>query len=166
MRGHAKDSNLTQAPAADLGFCRQCGAPILGRCPSCNIRIRGREYAPGVWTGEEYEPPRFCDGCGEPFPWADWQDRIYQLENLLDFEPIDDATRLLVQQDLARLRSDAAELNDEAQLTIWRRVKERAPSLFRETALPIFQSIASAYILQKMGIPPAPPMGTGHAPHR
>ena len=39
------------------------------------------------------------DGCGEPYPWASRQDRIYQLENLLDEEQIDEPIRLLVMED-------------------------------------------------------------------
>jgi hypothetical protein len=155
-RGHPKDSDLRAPPAAEaLGFCPQCGASILARCPTCSIRIRGEYYVPDVIAvGFEYSPSKFCDGCGEPYPWATRQDRIYQLENLLDEEDIDDSTKLLVREDLERLRSAGASLDDEAQLVLWRRIKDRAPGLLTGAAWNIGQSLLSAFLRQKLGLPP------------
>jgi Uncharacterized protein conserved in bacteria (DUF2321) len=102
----------------------------------------------------EYEAPRFCDGCGEPYPWATRQDRIYQLENLLDEEDIDEPTRLLVRQDLERLRVEGAELGRDAELDIWRRVENRAPGLLGGAAWNIAQGLISAYARQRLGLPP------------
>jgi hypothetical protein len=100
--------------------------------------------------GFTYEAPKFCDGCGEPYPWATRQDRIYQLENLLDEEEIDEPTRLLVREDLERLRVDGPELDRDTELAIWRRVKSRAPGLLAGAAWNIAQNLLSAYIQQKL----------------
>jgi hypothetical protein len=51
-----------------------------------------------------YTPPNCCDGCGAPHPWASREVLLFELENLLDEEGIDEADRLLVSADLQRLR--------------------------------------------------------------
>nr|WP_300614428.1 DUF2321 domain-containing protein [Trebonia sp.] len=149
-RGHPIEITLTVAPSRDLGFCNECGAQIIGRCPTCNIRIRGMETGlVGAMT--KYAPPKFCDGCGEPLPWANRQDYIYQLENLLDTEEIDQHTRLLVLEDLERLRTEA-DLGQDKQVEVWKRIKDRAPGLFMGSATKIVQSLITAYVSQKLGI--------------
>lgn len=90
----------------------------------------------------------FCDGCGEPFPWATRQQLIYHLENLLDEENPEEATRLLVIQDLERLRP--SDLGDKEQLEIWLRIKNRAPGLLAGAAGKISQALLTAYLKEKL----------------
>jgi len=152
-RGHVQENSLAVAPATDgLGFCPDCGASITARCGACGIRIRGEYYTPGVaLIGFEFKPAKFCDGCGEPYPWATRQDRIYQLENLLDEEEIDDYTKLLVREDLERLR-ESPDLDQDAQLAVWQRVRGRAPGLLAGGAWNIAQGLLNAYVQQKLGL--------------
>jgi hypothetical protein len=56
-----------------------------------------------------------------------------------------------VLEDLERLRTESS-LGEEQQLEVWRNIKSRAPGLFGGTALKILQSLASAYVLQKLGL--------------
>ena len=155
-RGHAEEDTLTEARTLDvLGFCAECGAQILSRCAACGIRIRGRYHDPGLTDLDPFIPSPFCDGCGEPYPWTTMQDRIYQLENLLDEEDIDDSTKLLVRDDLERLRVGGAELDQDSQLAIWRRIKGRAPGLLAGAAWSVGQSLFNAYLKQKLGLPGA-----------
>ena len=149
-RGHVRTSNLTESPA-DLGFCTECGAEILDRCPCCRIRIRGRDWQPAGVPDSSYTLPMFCDGCGEPFPWATRQQRIYQLENLLDEEDIDEPTRLLVQEDLQQIRT-SADPDDCQQLEAWQRIKTRAPGLFAGAAWKISETLLTAFLKDKLGL--------------
>lgn len=152
-RGHVAVNGLTEAPiTAGLGYCADCGAQIIARCPACGIRIRGCYHNPDVEDLGSFELPRFCDGCGEPYPWATRQDRIYQLENLLDEEDVDEPTKLLVREDLERLRLEGAELDQEAQLAIWRRIKSRSPGLLAGAAWNVGQNLLTAYVQQKLGL--------------
>ncbi len=80
-QGHPKDYKLTAPPVGDLGFCTKCGAALIGRCPVCNIRIPGVENVPGIAL-RYTRPPSFCDGCGQPYPWATREDYIAHLRNL------------------------------------------------------------------------------------
>jgi hypothetical protein len=79
------------------------------------------------------------------------QQRIYQLENLLDEEEIDDATRLLVMEDLERLRT-SGELDQRHQLETWQRIKTRAPGLLAGAAGKISRTLLDAYLKDKLGL--------------
>jgi hypothetical protein len=107
-------------------------------------------WSPGG-VPDRYTPPMFCDGCGEPFPWSTRQQRIYHLENLLDEEDIDDATRLLVMEDLERLRTSEG-LDERQQLEAWERIKARAPGLLAGTAGKIATTLLTAYLKDKLGL--------------
>jgi hypothetical protein len=153
-RGHPQQTTLTVPPDPEsLGFCPDCGAEILARCLNCGIRIRGELHIPGqVWLEENFAPRKFCDSCGEPYPWATRQDRIYQLENILDQQDIDDTDKLLVREELERLRVEGPTLEPDAQAAIWRRIKQRAPGLVTGAAWQIGQSLLTAYVQQKAGL--------------
>jgi hypothetical protein len=130
--------------------CSKCGAELLYGCPSCEARIRGYYDVPGVvdLTGG-YEPPQFCDKCGEPFPWLDRQGRIYLLENLLDDQDLDPADALTVREQLEALRSP--EVSEDEAKRRWGRIKELAPGLLQQ-GKPIIDTVASAAIKAQLGI--------------
>lgn len=50
--------------------CEDCGAPTITRCPKCDSQIRGSIYGSGIDIGT-YPPPKFCNSCGEPYPWTE-----------------------------------------------------------------------------------------------
>jgi hypothetical protein len=148
-RGHVIEFALTREPG-DLGFCSGCGAKILTRCTSCGKRIRGR-YFVSLGAQRYYEPPPFCDCCGEPHPWVSREERIYQLENILDEEDIEESDRLLVMQSLERLRTNP-ELDEKDQAKTWGSIKSRAPGLLAGAAGRMAESIMTAYVKAQMGI--------------
>jgi hypothetical protein len=78
---------------------------VINGCEQCDQKIRGVEIDPEVLIigGDAAPPPRFCDGCGAPFPWVDRQGRIYELQNLLEREQLDAATELFVREQLDAL---------------------------------------------------------------
>jgi len=51
----------------------------------------------------DFSPPYFCDKCGAAHRWLSRQGRIYMLQNLLDEQTLDAATRLEVQEQLRAL---------------------------------------------------------------
>jgi hypothetical protein len=71
---------------------------------------------------------------------------------LLDEEDVDEPTKLLVRQDLERLRLAGAELDQDAQLAIWRRIKSRTPGLLAGAEWNVGQNLLSAYVRQKIGL--------------
>jgi hypothetical protein len=149
-RGHTKSWDVAALPAEPLGFCQKCGAALIVRCPQCGIRIRGLDFYPGVLAIPRYNPPRFCDECGEPMPWAGRQERFYQLENILDQQDIDENDRLLVREDLRRLQ-ESADLSSAEQLELWRRIKSRAPGVLSDLGWKIAQTVMEAAIKTKIG---------------
>jgi hypothetical protein len=149
-RGHPVRYAVEGQPSGPLGFCQKCGAPIIGSCPSCGARVRGIDIIPGVFSAAEYEPPKFCEGCGEPLPWAGRQERFYQLENILDQQGIDETDRLLVQDDLRRLQV-SSEMPEDKQVEIWRRIRARAPGVLVDAGLKIAETLMTAAIKAKVG---------------
>lgn len=133
-RGHPQSSGLSRYPPGDQGSCPECGANVLKECPGCRLRIRGTSTStvsrPGHDLSPAYSPPNFCDGCGAPHPWAPRQARIYELENLLDEEDIDEADRLVITDHLRRLQELDPDDDLEQERKLWRAIKGRAPGFF------------------------------------
>jgi len=106
-RGHEQTSTLAPAdryPSDEK--CPTCGARVLVGCASCGIRIRGRFHIE-PYMGDKHsldkpwECPTFCDRCGAAHPWATREDRIFELENILDEEEIDEADRVFLHDQLS-----------------------------------------------------------------
>jgi hypothetical protein len=109
-RRHEHDLSLEIYPGNNLGFCAKCGAQVLPACPNCHKRLRGtvRTVTPPPGRPPAYEPHPwgFCDGCGEPYPWANREEIISQLQNILDQEDaVSEHDRLTIMEDLERLKT-------------------------------------------------------------
>jgi hypothetical protein len=104
LRGHV--ISLDAGPQSNLGYCPECGQKVINRCPSCSEPILGPEAiadAFGNLDTEGWSRPEFCRRCGGAFPWVDRQGRIYQLENMLADEGLDEATEFAVREQLEAL---------------------------------------------------------------
>lgn len=99
--------------------CPKCGATVLTACLNCDLRIRGDYFVPGVIAVSTASRPSFCDGRGSAFPWATREERIFELENLIDEEDIEEADRVVIQDQLRRLTD--AELSDRDERQAWSR---------------------------------------------
>jgi hypothetical protein len=128
-RGHVIASDMTDTEIADR--CPECGARVLTACHECGQRIRGLYHVPGEFIGQVYEPPKFCDKCGAPFPWAGRKERIHELQNLLDDdEDLDEATKLWVREQLDRvLHADPTDEREQRRL--WQELDEHAGDFLR-----------------------------------
>jgi hypothetical protein len=100
----------------------------------------------------DYSAPNFCDRCGAPYPWASRQARIYELENLLDQENIDDADRLVVTAHLRRLQELDPDEDEEQVRKLWQHVKRRAPGLFAGPAKRILDTAIDHAMRRALGI--------------
>jgi hypothetical protein len=131
-------------------FCPRCGAPVCTRCQDCSAPIKGVSQNRIGWMN--YEPPAFCEMCASPYPWLNREGRIYLLQNMLDEQDMDPATRLEVREQLEALASP--DLSDEEQAALWQQVKRRAPTLWDKTgAQKILETVVSAAIKGQLGLP-------------
>lgn len=158
-RGHVQASGLAAYPASQkMGHCPDCGARVLVTCSSCQSRIRGASRSvvtrPGTAVAQGYAPPNCCDHCGRPHPWAPREALVYELENILDEEDIDEADRLVVADHLRRLRE--LDLQDDdapaAERTLWTAVKRRAPQLFAGPGKMILERLVDHATKKALGI--------------
>ena len=96
------------------------------------------------------DPPNFCDRCGSAFPWVDRQGRIFELQNKLDDEHLDQATELLVREQLEALLN--ADIDDEEAARRWKKIKELAPGLWEKSGVRnIIESLVTAYVRAQAG---------------
>ena len=149
-RGHTIAQDATSHPPSS--HCKRCGAVVLTACPGCGQMIHGYYRIPGVFYSQTYEPPKFCHACGSPYPWAGRQERIYQLQNLLDEEQLDEADALIVREQLEALLN--ADLDEKEQAKRWKRIMAAAPGFLEKASThPIVTSLLTAGLKQAVGWP-------------
>lgn len=68
LNGHTITEMAGDHPEYKRDRCEDCGERTICECQKCNEPIQGY-YHSGVIGIFEYTPPRFCQKCGEPFPW-------------------------------------------------------------------------------------------------
>lgn len=71
VNGHVINSMAATSPSHNKKFCDECGAETMTACKNCSASIKGTYHYPSIIAvGLGYEPPKFCDNCGQPFPWT------------------------------------------------------------------------------------------------
>ena len=63
--GHVTNTKVKEYPDTNRKHCPDCGAATIQNCPACKAEIVGDRYN----QSGGYEAPRFCTGCGVPYPW-------------------------------------------------------------------------------------------------
>jgi hypothetical protein len=102
---------------------------IIG-CENCGLRIRG-DYSVVVFPPFRKvkrplaERPGFCDGCGAAHPWATREERIFELENIVDEDAIDEADRVFIHDRLRELRESEG-LDDRRERLLWTQIRDRS----------------------------------------
>lgn len=132
--------------------CIECGAEVLTGCKKCGVRIPGEITggdiffsAPPNWL------PYFCESCGSMYPWATKRERIYELENRLRNEAIDEVDYKAISDQLQKLLND--DLSSEEEKKIWERVKSKAGVFFfSENVKDIATSLMTKVLRDQLGI--------------
>lgn len=78
LNGHSITSSAVRYPDFRQDFCSSCGSRTLMACEACETPIRGR-YHSGALSIREIPVPKYCHGCGAPYPW-----QLAAIENLKD----------------------------------------------------------------------------------
>lgn len=156
-RGHVQASNLDDRPA-DAGRCPDCGTDYLTACGTCGLRIRGTSrqvvLPGGTAIAAGYVPPNFCDRCGGPHRWAPREAMLFELENILDQQDVDDADRLAVSEHLRKLRELDPDDDLEQERKRWAAVKRRAPQLLAGPGKMILEKLVDQATKKMLGIEP------------
>lgn len=73
LNGHIITERAKSAPDFKKAHCPRCGQSTVTECPKCKSPIQGHYHVPGVISvGRKRSPaPRYCHGCGAPFPWTE-----------------------------------------------------------------------------------------------
>jgi Uncharacterized protein conserved in bacteria (DUF2321) len=130
--------------------CGRCGRPILQTCPSCEAFILGASISLGP-AGFNL-PESFCWDCGEPYPWATRKERIGKLYDQIDHEDLDEATLLVISEELAVLSAPVdEEVTDDDRVRAGHRIRDLAPKAW-EASLPVLQSLLTAEVKRRLGL--------------
>lgn len=70
VNGHIITSSANNSPELKQEYCDKCGERTITKCENCNSRIKGYYRVPGFIGFSDYEKPKFCDSCGDPYPWT------------------------------------------------------------------------------------------------
>jgi hypothetical protein len=82
VNGHVISSMAGSNVQYRQEHCNKCGAKTIMSCQKCNKPINGYHHVPGVIGFFDYNAPRFCEYCGEAFPWI--KSKIESSKELVD----------------------------------------------------------------------------------
>lgn len=150
-RGHVITSRLGHPDESGVPrFCHSCGAPVTTRCARCDAPLLGgmRRVVAAAKA-----PKPFCFNCGGPHPWATREQRVNHLENLLEFQELEEATQLTIIEQLAVLAAPVDETSDEEQVEAGSRLRGLAPRLW-DAGLPVLQTVLTEAAKKTLGLSP------------
>lgn len=85
LNGHVISAMAYGYPQFKKDFCNKCGEKTIMACQKCNLPIKGEYHVPGFVGSSKYNIPRFCEGCGKPYPWIDTKlQAAFELIDLMD----------------------------------------------------------------------------------
>ncbi|MFD0782971.1 DUF2321 domain-containing protein [Micromonospora azadirachtae] len=150
-RGHVASSTLSPTDSyPNDSKCVDCGALILIGCTNCQTRIRGKQLQ--VYNPYRFARPSFCDYCGAAHPWASREERIYELENILDEEDRDEADRVFIHDQLRGLRESGG-LDERAERQLWAQIRDRSGKFIQsEPVKKIAETLITAAVRNQLGI--------------
>lgn len=70
LNGHITNRFAATEPQRNTAYCQDCGSKTIRQCPACKLDIRGYHHIPRVSYSDDSPAPRFCRGCGKPYPWT------------------------------------------------------------------------------------------------
>jgi len=72
LNGHVINPNIKRIPNLRKPFCGECGKKTIIECPYCKKPVPGRFIYKDFEDKTVWGPPsKFCDHCGNPYPWAE-----------------------------------------------------------------------------------------------
>ncbi len=135
--GHVVNPHFHDAPADNAKRCRHCGSETINCCTECKEPIRGalsRTFA------MDWRAPRFCENCGDPYPWT---------KTALDAarESVDEDT-VLTEADKSELKTALDDIvRDSPRTTLaasrYKRLAAKAGKSFAEGLKAILIQVAS-----------------------
>lgn len=148
-RGHWVDPILELHIEPPAKFCKDCGAPVITACAECGARLLGGYE--GVVSFDTEPPDPFCIECGSPHRWATREQRLEQLATLIEFEDLDDATMLVVEEQIALLARPVDQTSDEVAAQAVSRLRSVAPHAL-DVMKPVLVSFLSKASIAAAGL--------------
>jgi predicted nucleic acid-binding Zn ribbon protein len=121
LNGHQTTDSYHCHPAFRRTFCEKCGAATIHKCLKCSADIKGDYHVESIvdFSGDTAPVPKFCEKCGQKFPWADKlnDDPVTKLDPAASIARICERIPLVIRQLRERHDSrDAHDVQDEYDL--------------------------------------------------
>lgn len=123
-------------------FCKRCGTKVLVACSGCESPI------PRPVSSKR---PVFCEQCGRAYPWATREQIVGQLYARVDFDDLDEPSRLLVAEALSVLSNPEWADDDDKQVEAAGVFKRLAPGAW-DTAKPVLVGVLTKAVQTKLGL--------------
>ena len=107
INGHYITDRADESPELRADYCSKCGAETIMRCQNCNNPIRGDYEVLGVCVlGRVFDPPLFCNACGQAFPWT--TAKIQAAQELTDeLDELNDEEKDILKDNIPRISADS-----------------------------------------------------------
>jgi len=69
LNGHIINQMTMAMPERNATHCSICGEISITKCSACSTPIKGY-YHSEESSFPIHEVPKFCSGCGKPYPWT------------------------------------------------------------------------------------------------
>ena len=126
-------------------FCTDCGTRILEACPQCSSPFQARAGRAGDLLNEQ-----FCGWCGAPHLWASRDTQRLHLENLLQFQDLDEDEQFQLIAEIAVLTT-SSDVSDERKIEAAEALKRVAPRAW-DLGRPILQSVLTEVVKRRVGL--------------
>jgi tetratricopeptide (TPR) repeat protein len=140
-RGHVE-----LVAASDCPYCSRCGLEVLVLCPVCSRSIEPQPSPD--WIARS----AFCPGCGEPYPWASFDQRVDHLYGRLELESLSSEEYDKALSDIATLVKEPT--GDLEAVTTGKRRALASLRLISPAVSRIAEKLVTEFILGRLPQPP------------
>jgi hypothetical protein len=128
-------------------YCREDGTRVIHKCLACRNPI--------VCTVKDgvLQADGFCAFCGEPHPWATPTEQLLQqLYRALRHEPLTDAQRSAIQEEIEVLSEPVDEVTDDKRLRAGERLRSILPQELWKEFAPILRELLTLEAKRRLGL--------------
>lgn len=102
--GHMVNSSVTKDKEYNVDFCEECGAKTIKWCENCKTMISGTKYIDDIAIFTP-EVPKYCGGCGKPYPWT--QAKLESVNELVDLmDELDEKEKDILKQSAVEISTN------------------------------------------------------------
>ncbi len=152
--GHTINTRLHGSPQFSRPFCSSCGAKAVTACSHCKAPIPGHyidDPSPVlVLSIPHYDPPSFCESCGNAFPWTAARIKAGQ-QLAMEVDGLNDKERRLLAETFPDLVANTP--RTELAMTRFQKLSLKVKGEGANALRVIITKIGTDLVKQRLGLP-------------